>query len=347
MQPGRSYFVRVFATNGAGGDAFSDAPPVAVVTRDQGIVISTQQNGVQVRKVVVLVAALVGAISAAAAVATFYLARERYSRRQRASRKQRSDQRTLRTLLTSLVQRSAAAGPAATALAPGGAPPPPSPLRDVAFVITDLEGSTAIAAAAPRAYEFVQQAHDSLLRDLIAAFGGYEINTEGDAFHAAFPEAAAAVRFCLEVQYQMMEVDWPRGVLRAPACRAVAAPGGGWAYRGPRVRMGVHWAGEGSAAAHVHALTKHRVDSGPAFQVTRDLCEAAAGGQVLLSHAAWERLRGARADAAFPVVSSLGCYKLPTAAEPVWVYEVLFFFLRPLLPPLACFGAPALGVWVR
>lgn len=30
----------------------------------------------------------------------------------------------------------------------------------------------------------------------------------------------------------------------------------------------------------LHQLTKHRIFTGPAFQVTRDLCEAAHGGQV-------------------------------------------------------------------
>jgi hypothetical protein len=78
----------------------------------------------------------------------------------------------------------------------------------------------------------------------------------------AFRDVPTAVRFCADVQYQMMELDWPREVLRLPECREVRAPGGGWAFRGPRVRMGVHWAEEGSAAQHVHALTKHRVYSG-------------------------------------------------------------------------------------
>lgn len=55
---------------------------------------------------------------------------------------------------------------------------------------------------------------------------------------------------------------------RLPACALqVRAPDGSWAYRGPRVRMGIHWAEEGSVNRHVHALTKHRIYSGPAFQV--------------------------------------------------------------------------------
>lgn len=58
------------------------------------------------------------------------------------------------------------------------------------------------------------------------------------------------------------------------------------------------------------------------LQATRALCEAAFGGQVLISHAVWERLRHAMHAAAFPVVQQLGCYKLAAAPEPLWVYQV-------------------------
>lgn len=45
-------------------------------------------------------------------------------------------------------------------------------------------------------------------------------------------------------------------------CKEVRMPDGGWAYRGPRVRMGIHWANEGSAVQAVHVLTKHTVYTG-------------------------------------------------------------------------------------
>lgn len=45
-------------------------------------------------------------------------------------------------------------------------------LRELAFVITDLEASTAIAAAAPRHYDKVQEMHDSLMRELIGRYHG-------------------------------------------------------------------------------------------------------------------------------------------------------------------------------
>lgn len=38
------------------------------------------------------------------------------------------------------------------------------------------------------------------MREGIAAHGGYEINTEGDAFHIAFTTVAQAVAFAMEAQ---------------------------------------------------------------------------------------------------------------------------------------------------
>ncbi len=40
------------------------------------------------------------------------------------------------------------------------------------------------------------------MREGIAKHGGYEINTEGDAFHIAFKGVVDAVAFCMEAQYR-------------------------------------------------------------------------------------------------------------------------------------------------
>lgn len=54
-----------------------DAPPVMIVNPGEGIVVMNNTSGLAVSKVVILVAALVGATCAAVAVISFYLARER------------------------------------------------------------------------------------------------------------------------------------------------------------------------------------------------------------------------------------------------------------------------------
>jgi class 3 adenylate cyclase len=76
------------------------------------------------------------------------------------------------------------------------------------------------------------------------------------------------------------------------------------------------------AVRRLHLLTKHRVFSGPGFQVATELGEAANGGQVLLTEEAWARLRGNMSAAGFPVVEQLGLYKLAAWPVPMWIYQV-------------------------
>lgn len=198
-----------------------------------------------------------------------------------------------------------------------------------------MENSTGIASAAPRAYEWVQSAHDNLMRDLIAAYGAYEINTEGDAFQVAFKDVTTAVQFCMDIQYEMMEIEWPREVLKLSGCEAVySKTGRHWIYKGPRIRMGIHWANEGDIVQQFHSITKHRIFSGSAFEMARDLCEAANGGQVLLSHAVWESLRTEMRLAGFPVLEQLGSYMFKCSSRPVWVYQVRSLIGRPLQRPI-------------
>ncbi len=64
----------------------------------------------------------------------------------------------------------------------------------------------------------------------------------------AFGTVHSAVLFCLEAQYRLLEAAWPKEVLKLANCREVFAADGSLLFRGPRVRMGIHWAAEGTIA---------------------------------------------------------------------------------------------------
>ncbi len=66
-----------------------------------------------------------------------------------------------------------------------------------------------------------------LLRDNIERFGGYEVQTEGDSFVIAFSSVLAAVTFCTESQYDLLQLQWPAKVLQLPACKPVWCGGTG------------------------------------------------------------------------------------------------------------------------
>lgn len=74
----------------------------------------------------------------------------------------------------------------------------------------------------------------------------------------------------------------------------------------------------------LHLLTKHRVFSGPGFQVAIEVGDAANGGQVLLTHDAWLRLEPEMSQAGFPTVKQIGLYQLKSWPSPLWLYEVSF-----------------------
>ena len=55
--------------------------------------------------------------------------------------------------------------------------------------------------------------------------------------------------FAMETQARLLEAHWPAAVLKMPQCREVNSkeqeeP----LFRGPRVRVGIHWASEGTVA---------------------------------------------------------------------------------------------------
>lgn len=72
----------------------------------------------------------------------------------------------------------------------------------------------------------------------------------------------------------------------------------------------------------LHLLTKHRVFSGPGFQVAIEVGDSANGGQVLLTHDAWLRLEPEMSQAGFPTVKQIGLYQFKAWPSPIWIYEV-------------------------
>jgi predicted ATPase/class 3 adenylate cyclase len=125
----------------------------------------------------------------------------------------------------------------------------------VAFLFTDIEGSTSLWERHDEEMNAALAAHDEILRSGIDAGGGVVFSTAGDAFAVAFDSADSACGSALEIQARLGVHDWPTS---API----------------RVRMGLH-VGEA-----------HERDGdyfGPAVNRTARIMSAAHGGQVLVS----------------------------------------------------------------
>lgn len=323
LHVGNMYFVRVFAVNRAGLEGYMDATPVLIVSTDSPLVYLTSSGRLKGDQAALFATLLFLITALGASGITYWWMKRIQSRQAEAKKKWRSQIRSFEQLMQGLSKEKIDCEDAELEEL--------KQQKELAFVITDLANSTGIAESCPKAFEKVQEMHDTLLRDLIIQHGGYEINTEGDAFHIAFKDVYAASQYCLAVQYQMMEQDWPREILKLSSCKEVRnSIGGELAFRGPRVRMALHWAAEGTMAHRLHTLTRHRIFTGPSFQITRELCESASGGQIVLSHDAWLRLSRDMAAAGHPVLEQLGRYKLDSAPLPLWVYHIASTLGRPL-----------------
>ena len=71
----------------------------------------------------------------------------------------------------------------------------------------------------------------------------------------------SALLFTLETQYRLLEAAWPREVLRLSSCREAFATDGSLLFRGPRVRMGLHWAREGTISHRRAPRTREPANS--------------------------------------------------------------------------------------
>jgi class 3 adenylate cyclase len=101
--------------------------------------------------------------------------------------------------------------------------------QTLTFLFTDIEGSTAMLRRLGDGYAEVLADHHELIRAALAAHGGTEVDTQGDAFFAVFSSASACVAAAIDMQRAL-----------GSQCR----PAGG----GVRVRMGIH-SGEASQTA--------------------------------------------------------------------------------------------------
>jgi len=86
----------------------------------------------------------------------------------------------------------------------------PLPTGTLTLLFTDIEGSTNLVQSLGAArYAAAQADHHRLLRDALAAHGGHEVDTQGDAFFAVFTHATAAVAAAIDAQRALATHPWP------------------------------------------------------------------------------------------------------------------------------------------
>jgi class 3 adenylate cyclase len=85
---------------------------------------------------------------------------------------------------------------------------PEYPSGTVAFLFTDIEGSTKRWETNQQAMQTAVERHFALLREAIAAQDGVHFKTIGDAIQAAFPTVPKAVTAAINAQVALRRADW-------------------------------------------------------------------------------------------------------------------------------------------
>ena len=174
----------------------------------------------------------------------------------------------------------------------------------LAFLFTDIAGSTGLWERLPGPMTLALERHDLILREAVATHGGRVVKTTGDGMMAVFPTASDAVAASIAAQRMLAEERWGE--------------------TGPlRVRMGLH---VGDA--------ERRGDDfyGPTINRTARIMSAGHGGQVLLS-AATAALSADRLPegAGF---RDLGEHRLKDLGRPEHVFQLVHPSIAAAFPPL-------------
>jgi class 3 adenylate cyclase len=166
------------------------------------------------------------------------------------------------------------------------------PRGTVTFLFTDIEGSTDLVRALGGEYGDVRAEHGRLIEDACGTHGGHVIDTQGDAYFAAFDRAADAVATAVDVQRKLAAVEWPEGTQL-------------------RVRIGLH-----TAEPFLHSTGYLGVGVHRAARI----CAAAHGGQILVSNATAgivEDLESVEFE-----LRDLGEFRLKDIARPQRLFEL-------------------------
>ncbi|HYM70819.1 MAG TPA: AAA family ATPase, partial [bacterium] len=182
--------------------------------------------------------------------------------------------------------------------------------RVVTFVLTDIEGSTNLLQHHGDArYAELLDEHRRILRAAFSGQGGREVDTDGDAILVAFSSARAAVVAVVTAQRALRGHPWPADARL-------------------RVRMGVHTGEPVRVAGKYVGLDVHR---------TVRICNAAHGGQILLSRATLSLVEDALPPGV--AVRDLGVHRLKDLREPEHLFQVTHPELEAEFPPLRSFPA--------
>jgi WD40 repeat protein/class 3 adenylate cyclase len=174
----------------------------------------------------------------------------------------------------------------------------------VTFLFTDIEGSTQLLGKLKDQYATLLAGHHQIIREALEKWNGREVDTQGDAFFAAFPKATEAVAAVAQIQRALAGHSWPEGAE-------------------VRVRMGLHtgepWlVEEGYVGMDVHRAAR--------------IGHVGYGGQVLLSETTTALVQDELPEGV--TLLELGRHRLKDMRRPEPIQQLVLEGLPAEFPPL-------------
>ncbi|HET7815320.1 MAG TPA: adenylate/guanylate cyclase domain-containing protein [Candidatus Baltobacteraceae bacterium] len=177
-----------------------------------------------------------------------------------------------------------------------------APTGPVAFLFSDIEGSTARWTMYPDAMPAYLRRHDDLLRESVERHAGLVFKTVGDEVCAVFSDANDALEAAITAQRTLAREDWSE-------------------IGGLRVRMALHFGAASRRDGDYFGSTVNRVAR---------LLAAGHGGQVLVSADAAEALNETGRSA----LRDLGRHRLKDFPELQTIFQLVAPELPEIFPPL-------------
>ena len=179
---------------------------------------------------------------------------------------------------------------------------PALPTGNVTFLLTDIEGSTALLQHLGPDYAGLLRDVRAAIRGAVQSAGGHTVDSHGDEFFAVFERTDAAVLAAIEMQLAMQGATWPAGA-------AV------------NVRAGIHGGRPTLTDTGYVGLSVHTVAR---------ICAVAHGGQIVISS---QTIDGSSTPAGV-AFRSLGEHRLAGLPHAHALLQVHAKGLRTRFPPL-------------
>jgi class 3 adenylate cyclase len=178
------------------------------------------------------------------------------------------------------------------------------PTGTVTFLLTDIDGSTALLRRLGDGYGPVLRDVRSLIGASVRKAGGRKVDAHGDEFLAVFARPVPALVAAVEIQRALRERTWPRGLE-------------------VRVRAGIHGGRPTLTETGYVGLSVHTVAR---------VCSVGHGGQIVVS--AQTKAAAARAMPAGMRLRNLGSHRLAGLPRIAALFQLEAEGLGAAFPPL-------------